>query len=308
MMNEYNDRNQKQRLTYDADKVEFAAVISSSAVVDQGTYSERIAGSLDDYEADDKTVHSNWQGNDRALDDFVGGIHEEIKRRCDCMGDAYPFEFKENTLNYRGEKQGFYEFLLLISNASNLTAGENKCLPRLFERSTAKIIATYFGEYAQSFHTGSPRESGESFQDAMKHISQQTGEFCWGPEGGYDPAKVKDEGLDFVIWLKHADKRQLGQLFILGQCACGNNWNSKWDELQIKKLEKWFHPMTVIPPVRAFATPHHVSDVVLKEASRAAGLFFDRARLTMILHSAGNGIFDENTQNKMQKIISRCFK
>ncbi len=293
----------EQNLSYDADQTEFESLRYGSAIVDNGAYNERVASALDDYATQDGQDRPTWHEEDLTLDSFVGGIHEEIKRRVSLMGDAYPFKLDKNTLYYEERNKGFYEFLLAICNVNNFK-GKHKHLPRLFERTTTKLIATYLGRYAQSLHTGFPRDSenGLNFQEAMQEVGKCSGEFRWEPEDSLDPSSKKDEGVDFVIWLKHADKRTFGQIFILGQCACGNNWDSKWSELQVNKIEKWFHPMTIIPPVRAFATPYHVTDSALKEASREAGLFFDRARLTMILDQAGDEIFDEQIQNCMRDL------
>ncbi len=295
---------QLQKLSYDADQVEFESMKFGEAVVDRGAYDERVAGALDDYLPEYGENSPQWSEEDLILDGSVGGIHEEIDRRIKLMKDSYPFELNQNNLEHRKTEKGFYEFLLSTSNMGRFS-GEYKNLPRLFERTTAKIIAAYFGAYAESFHIGFPRDSasGISFQDAMKMVEERTGEFIWRSEDNLNPAKTKDEGCDFIVWLKHVDQRRLGQLFILGQCACGNNWDSKLNELQVNKFAKWFHPMTHICPVRAFATPYHVTDATLKEASRGAGLFFDRARLTMILDRAGDNVFDETTRMEMKALI-----
>ena len=301
----YLRRHKEQRLTQDADEVEIESIKLGSTTIDIGSCNERIAGSLDDYK--DPNISQRPEEDDVALDSFVGSIQEEIKRRIKLLGDFYPFSLDKNNLRYKNNRSQFYEFLLLICHAENFY-GNNKDLPRLFERITAKIIATYFGEYADSFHTGSPRDGGTSFQTIMKQINKSTEEFQWKPERNIDSSYVKDESCDFVVCLRHVDKRKLAQLFILGQCACGNDWESKWNELNIKKIEKWFNPMTIVKPVKAFATPYHVTDSLLKEASREAGLFFDRARLTIILQQSKNKVIDNDMEKCINEFIDKNFK
>lgn len=303
----YNDRRQKQCLTYNADQTELESIKSGSTVIDVGSYNERTADALDAYKEQDERDEiaiSTWQREDLALDNAIGGIHKEIDRRDKMMGHAYPFALKENTLQYRGEKRGLYEFLLSISGAQD--HGETNIeSSRLFERVTAKIAAAHLGAHARSFHMGSPRDDRSSFKDAMQQLSKISGEFTWQPEEGHDSKRVKDEGCDFVVWLEHADKRQLGQLFILGQCACGNNWETKWNDLQLCEIKKWCR-LPLVLPVRAFSTPHHVVDDMLREAHRTAGLFFDRARLTMVLASCGDGIFDSQMRENMDTLTRRA--
>lgn len=307
-INEYNNRHQKQRQTTDADMVEMKAMKFKSAIVDAGIYDNQVAGAMDDHAVSDsmkKSIPLELE-NDIALDSSAGDIHEEIQRRIEIMGDIYPFMVKNNNLLYKKGESVFYEFLLICSTDKN-----NKDLPRLFERVTAKIVTVYFGDYAKSSHTGFPRDKinnkSVSFQEAMKQVNECTGEFKWSPEEGLDSANANDEGCDFVVWLKHADNRQIGQLFILGQCACGNDWKAKWSDLSIPKFQKWFNTMSIVPPVKAFATPHHVVDGLLKEASRQAGMFFDRARLTMILAHSGNDILGKPMQSKIHDLLEENF-
>jgi hypothetical protein len=156
--------------------------------------------------------------------------------------------------------------------------------PRSFERVTALLLKTYFGDGTEAQHTGAPRdaESGVTFKDAMEHLNRRSGEWVWGPEPGLpdEPTVVGDEGLDFVVWKDSLDERR-GHLFILAQCACGNDWETKLDELNVQRLSKWFKPLSYVTPVRAFVTPHHLSRGHMREAQRLGGLVFDRTRLTL---------------------------
>lgn len=115
-----------------------------------------------------------------------------------------------------------------------------------------------------------------------------------------DPTHVKDEGCDFVVWLDASDGRKSGQLFVLGQCACGNNWQDKWGDLKVEALQRWFNPLSLVPPVRSLATPRHVADELLREASREAGIVFDRSRL--VLAAADQDVLDSETATAMERL------
>ena len=138
-------------------------------------------------------------------------------------------------------------------------------------------------------------------------MHEETGEWVWDPEDVLDPKDVRDGGCDFVVWLEPSDRRKIGHLFVLGQCACGNDWQDKLDDLKITKIGKWFHPLSTVPPVRSFATPRHVVDDMLREGSREAGLFFDRARLALVAESAGGDFFDAGTIAQMDGLIDLVF-
>ena len=298
---------QAQKYAEDADQVEFDAFRSGSASAASGVYDERVAGIQDDLAADAPNAqgYERWDRVDLIFDDSVGHIHEEIQRRADVLEDAYPFELRGSELVYAERPWKIYEFLLSVSLSPSLSSGEYVGLARMFERIAANLVASYLGRNARSMHMGFPRDDQLSFEGAARRLHERTGEWGWGPEDGLDPKHVKDEGCDFVVWLEPSDKRNIGQLFVLGQCACGNDWQDKLQDLNLEKIGKWFHPLSIVPPVRSFATPRHVVDDMLREGSREAGLFFDRARLALIARCAGSNFFDDDTTARMDGLIDQ---
>ena len=304
MPDSYTQRHVVQRWATNADQAEFFALKRGSANLDVGIYDDRVAGALDELEPDEGV--EPWQRDDLRKDTAVGHTQEEIERRIRLLQAAYPFRLDGGTLSHAGGNARLYEFLLCICNAP-LTSGAYVTLPRMFERVAARLVAAYFGARARSIHTGSPRDRsvGTSFREAMQTVSNETGEWTWGPNEGLpdDAQQQRDGGCDFVVWLQAADGRQIGQPFVLGQCACGNDWNTKHGDLDLAQLGRWLNPLSDVPPLRSFATPHHVTDVVLREASERNGLFFDRARLTMIAAQGGQFFFEPRIRDRMDKLI-----
>lgn len=302
----YSLRHQAQRSASDADQAEFLALKSGSTVVDAGVYDERVAGAMDDFEARDVAVDEFWHSEDLKYDSAVGKIHEEVERRSLMMGTMYPFQLTGGTLAYVPSGNLFYEFFLATCNAGTITSGEYVWLPRVFERLSARLVAAFFGTDSRCIHTGAPRdeETGKSFRDAMVTVAEQTSEWRWGPDDGLPDEPVNgDGGCDFVVWPSPPDGRAIGQLFILGQCACGNDWQTKFNDLTIKKLQKWFNPLSVVDPVRCFTTPFHVTDSILKEASREGGFVFDRARLVGISQQLADDAIDPYLRVRMGHLI-----
>ena len=292
-----------QTSSADADQAEFFALRNGATAVDAGTYDDRLAGTLDDPETGEN--RERWHRDDLRSETATGRTQEEIERRAALLGPAYPFTLDQGTLAYAESGARVYEFFLCICN-TQLTQGEHKWLPRVFERVAARLVAAYFGAYAQSIHVGSPRDEaiGKSFYSAMATVAQRTGEWTWGPDEGLPAEHHRgDEGCDFVVCLDAGDRRKIGQLFVLGQCACGNDWPTKFRDLDLARLRKWFNPLSVVEPVRSFATPHHVDDVWLREASRESGLFFDRARLTSIASAAPQGVLEGGIEQRMRDLV-----
>ena len=290
----------------DADQAEFNAVKHGSTVVDSGIDDDKMAGAMDDFEIQESAPTARWIQDAVSYEGAAATLHDVVQRRAELMDRTYPFRYDQGTLIYEQSNNLVYEFLLAICNARSITQGAFVEFPRFFERLSAKLIAAYFGPDTQSIHTGFPRdpEIGRSFRDAMATVADRTGEWKWGPnEDLCDEPIHGDSGCDFVVWPPAADGRQIGQLFILGQCACGNNWPDKFEDLSIGEVGKWFNPLSDVKPVRSFATPFYVTDEMLPTASRRAGIVFDRVRLVSISNSASNEVIDEAMREKMSGLI-----
>lgn len=302
----YSSRQKELPRIKDADQAEKRAIALGSATVDSGLYDNRVADALDDYDPRlSESETDRWHRLDLTMDTAVGQAHEEVQRRVDLMGDAYPFVLLDGQLRYRPSRSGFYELCLAISLAEQITSGDNVRLPRLFERLSALLIQAYMGEDTGSVHIGSPRDAdiGTTFVEAGRCLQQLTREWIWGPEDDLpeDPKTTGDEGVDFVVWKAPVDGRA-GRLFIMGQCACGDNWIDKFGDVSINRFRKWFRPLGQVDPVRAFALPRHIGDGYLNEALKCAGLVFDRARLTVVAER----LADDSSYRVWSDSISAC--
>lgn len=289
MSDAYTSRRRDQRRIKDADQTELEAILHGTALVDQGVYDDRVADALDDFEPDAAGGGSDWQRQDLKIDSAVGQVHEEVERRVGLLREAYPFTLQGGLLTYCRSRSGFYEFCLAISLADQITSGKHVDLPRTFERLSAILVRRFLGESALSLHLGTPRDpgTGSRFGEAMRKAHNETKEWIWGPnpELPLDPSDSGDHGVDFVAWLSPPDGR-VGSLFVLGQCACGDDWTGKFGDVDLARFGKWFNPLSYVTPVRAFATPHHVSEGWLHEALQQAGLVFDRARFAILAEQA----------------------
>ena len=277
-----------QRISTNADQTEYNAVIRTTSVVDAGTFDDRIADAADDFDPNVAEGRiEGWNQDDLTVDSLVGETQTEIERRMEMLGNAYPFALDANRLSYSPSHTGCYEFCLAISTAQSITQGEFVALPRQFERTTGVLLREYMGWQSHALHTGWPRDEavGVRFRTAMTVLNERCGEWPWRPEGRLpddpDPRHVKDEGVDIIVWKDGLDKR-MGHLFLLCQCSCGNDWNTKLNELNLSRFSQWFGAPSRVPPVRSFATPFVLSDGNMVDAQLEAGMVFDRVRLTLI--------------------------
>lgn len=293
VMLNYKKRNLLQKLSTDADQVEIQAARLGSATIETGLQDEYIANAMDDFGAD--VDGPEWVEKDLANDDGAGGILSEILRRINTLGECYPFKLEENCLTYKPDHPNItYKFCLTICESKSLTKKPYTLLPRAFEQLSKELTKYQLGPFANAMHTGWPRqdENPVAFRRLAEELHANTGEWHWQPQAGLDDNdtnRIKDEGLDFIVWLKSPDNRP-GQLFITGQCACGNDWSTKFHDISIKRLSKWFHPATWVKPVKAFCTPYALVDGYLMEASQEAGLVFDRFRLAKLAETYENSL------------------
>lgn len=284
----FRNRHQAQRSARRADNVELASIREVSVTIDSGIRDDQLAGAIsyEEHHAEPVERESAVE-RDLAHDTLVGEVQDELRRRARLLGDAYPFCIDDGTLRYGRSPSRVYEFFL--ASAYGTTEGVDGWveLPRLFERFAAELVSVFFGDHATAYHVGSPRRNGASFKEAWNRVDEVAGEWCWRPERHLPAAgpATGDEGCDYLIHVAIPGDRPIGQLFALGQCACGDNWENKLSELDTKRLRKWFSGDYLVPPVRTFATPFHVTDSLLRETSRTAGLLFDRARLTLLANS-----------------------
>lgn len=292
-------RHAEQRAIKNADQVEIKAIGAGLAVPDVGVADESIAGELADLDTADIEMEA-WNQQDVQMEDEVGSARDELVRRADIKGDAYPFELTGGTLIHRPSASGFYEYCVGIATTSqSIQSNPYTNLPRSFERAVGTVLRNHLGPRWESLHTGWPRDAGEPtrFDEMVRQISRVScdeREWLWSPKPGY-PAENSnggDGGVDFVIWRRTPDRR-IGQMYVVGQCACGNDWDTKFDDLKVEKLDPWMRPFLFVPPTRCFTTPFVLSEGNFQIAHEQAGWILDRVRLTMMVHElVGNPEID----------------
>ena len=296
----WESRRQDERTANNADQAEFAAVQRGSCNLEAGTFDERVAGVLDDYEVEDPLIQSprgqwNWARDDMALDNAASDIGVEVRRRQQVLGALYPFGTKGNRLVYKPSWTLVYEFCLAVSQAPSLSEGPLARLPVAFERLARDVLVIFLGPGAQGIRTGWPADEHEPrpprFKEVISGLNKMTGEWIWSPDLGMpddpDHKIVKDEGLDVVVWKEVHDDRP-GRVFLLGQCACGNDYATKFDDIDegLKRLSKWIRPLSCVTPVRVFTTPRHIpNDLDFADVNKRAGFALDRTRITLLAES-----------------------
>ncbi|QWF17725.1 hypothetical protein [Lysobacter capsici] len=307
---------QESRTAADADQVELAAIRGASSVVDQAAQDELVSGELDDdseiaaaeNRGGGENARTAWQERDLAQEEIVGAAAQEIRDRIQHLGSAYPFQFQGNKLAYTPSQTGFYEFCLATATAPTITADPFTSFPKYFERVVAVLVKIYFGPKKGALHTGWPRVPTTRFRQALAPMARNSKEWVWSPEEGLDEdppyTVVKDETVDFIVTANMMDARP-GNLYILGQCACGNNWDTKLQEPDLERIRKWFKPPWLVPPVKAFTTPFVFGAETIRETSRnSKAIVFDRVRLVLIAENLMPSRYQISVQRRLAPITN----
>lgn len=300
----WENRRQDNRTADNADQAEFSAMSYGRAALDEGTYDDRIAEAMDDFQTTDPIGAEEWSTNDLTIENAVGDLGLELVRRQKILGDAYPFRLSNGQLEYKGSRSLVYEFCLAISQSPGLSAGDFKRLPVAFERLMLDLTLRFLGEGSVGRRTGWPPEGDRppNFKALISSLHKETNEWHWNPDHGRpdDPPSqhVKDEGLDFVAWKEVPDTR-VGRLFVVGQCACGNDFETKLHDIDkgLVKLGYWIKPVCYATPIRAFCTPRHIpNDVYFASINQEAGLTFDRTRITLLAEKHADDVKSAATE------------
>ena len=292
-VSEWQTRRHDDRIATDADQAEVVAVRYGSCNLEAGIFDDRIADALDDYEVEDpKGEVPRWASEDSKVESATSAVGLEVTRRGNLLGDRYPFILEGSRIAYRRTQTLVYELCLAISRARSLSQGDYARLPIAFERLVRDVLICFLGPGAQGFRTGWPGDAREGrparFKELIGRVAELTGEWHWAPEHGLPddppPTDVKDEGLDVVVWKAIPDSRA-GKLFLLGQCACGGAYETKFHDIDASfaKLKKWINPMSWAAPVRVFSTPRHIANEKhFEQVNKQAGFTLDRVRLTLL--------------------------
>jgi hypothetical protein len=291
--------NEAARHTYladydNADQAEWQAVLHGQAHVSGGTHDDSMAQTELDHAgvAPEQALHLEVEQADEALQ---GAVLEVITERQALLGINYPFELEGNSLVLRAGVDGdnVYLGLLAITAMPSLNKSPYNDAPIAFEHLSLLAARFYLGTNAKGWRFGWPREGDEKaltrMQAAISHLKALAGDhpndWHWRPAPSSNTAQrisqIKDCGLDVVAWVPWPDGGP-GQLHLLGQCACGEDWKQKLDDLSIKRLNHWMK-LPEPEPLRAFFTPRHMPLPFFEEVSRDAGLTFDRVRMVQAI-------------------------
>lgn len=238
-------------------------------------YSEAEGSAVDVVSAEDTDLYEA-----SAEDTFI-----EISDRLSACGEsAYPFLVTGEALTIRADTNAsVYTFLLLLSKYGPDAGPKKNEGAKLFEDVCAHAVLTFLGgekNLAEAHVFGFPRRVNHTgFSTALDALCGNLKEGDGCKNRPTTPEK-KDANLDVVGWKSFRDQKK-GRLIVFGQCATGNNWQSKRSELIQPGdwCSLWMKDRPAVLPIRAFFVPHHIDSKDWYETCVTGGLLFDRCRI-----------------------------
>ena len=223
-------------------------------------------------------------GSHERSERLISQVVREFERRESNAGNGYPFRCDGVFLELRSDVTRWnpYVFCLMVCDRDFWVSGDRS--PRIFEHVASAALGSYLQGNAVRF--GSPRDTLPSdIEEALRELSCLTGDPLT-VDGFPRESTDKDLNLDVVGWRDFTDY-QASKILVYMQCATGENWVGKRNELDLGTAGVWSHTMRwTVPPVKALAIPYVVNPVDEWKRVTPGLLFFDRLRICSLLSTS----------------------
>ncbi len=235
----------------------------------------------------------DFETEDVAAESLSRGVFQELEYRARAGECGYPFSVNVDggLLQTRADwdDQVAYVFCLCLSYYTADDDLPDKARARRMFEHVAREAARAFVQ-GEALRFGSPRQSGIAgdveelpvpFEEAIDEVCKRIGEgagFC--SDEFPEPRSDKDGGVDIVAWRDFPDEAP-GKLLVVGNCASGNDWGLKLNELNAKTFTDWFMSGPYSPVLRSFFTPHRFDTAHRHwtQHIRDGGILFERCRI-----------------------------
>ncbi len=211
-------------------------------------------------------------------------VFRELEERRVGAGDAYPFDIDGSVLKLNSGKNDrvAYMFCLCLSyfrwsTKRNWEITVNPWL--LFEELAASAAKEFINGSVYRFGTSrsGTRKAMTGFKNTINELTTLVGE----GESFRNQTTLdkKDDKVDLVAWKDFADRKS-SKLIMFGQCAGGENFETKLSEVNPDAFWKqWMSLSAVSPHLRSFYIPHRIPQIKWDYQGRYGGIIFDRCRV-----------------------------
>ena len=220
---------------------------------------------------------------DDLYDGWATQVFANIETRIGIFGESYPFEFEKKSVRIRSglsTRQQMYLMLLMCSNLPyfrDFTA----VLTSDFEHVSFEALRNFLPDFAIVRQLGKNSDYKGTAQQKILAIAEELNVKV----NEHELEKVEgnqERGLDVIGWIPFLD-RYANILCILGQCACGKDWNTKLSES--RRFEFSYFALQKFYPIHAMFIPRslfHNKDFFQSDEI-SGSLVFDRGRILSLI-------------------------
>ncbi len=216
----------------------------------------------------------------------------EITQRATAAGNAYPFTLSGNLITARPNAQIDHEpyvFMLCLSYFGWTAKKNSTYKPRRWFEELSQIAANAYLPGESALLSPPRKVLPASFRGAIDRLCVLAKE-----GGGWKPQPIgwnrkgvglapQDDAVDVIAW-RHFPDQLPGKLLLFAQCASGDNWTTKLNELQpIPFCSQWMRDPPPSMVLKAMFIPHRVSRERWDYSTRQAGILFDRTRIANLI-------------------------
>jgi hypothetical protein len=179
-----------------------------------------------------------------------------LRARAEFYADGYPFEVSEDSLEIRtvalDDNRLAYAFLLAAANLAAFANTDRHRLTGGFERASQYALAGLLpdGSAISVFGTSSREDERYGQTRLIERLEKLAEDLATqltneGRDHGTRPRISGDGGLDLVGWPELTGPPKRLPVYF-GQCACGNEWESK--PLEVAQIT-WDHRLAPVSPI-----------------------------------------------------------
>lgn len=221
-------------------------------------------------------------------DIIVSDVLRQFAFRLGAFGRAYPFKYNDGILELKNTISAPHSLYIFLLISSNLAAFKSKGLLQtcagLFEEVCADAMRGFLHSSALVKRFGSSSDDrrkyfGTRFNDAIKVLGKDI-RVAMGAYHNEAGARGGDGGLDVVGSAQFPDADTgHSTLVVFGQCATGEDWQSKIYESSADKWRRWFDFMH--PPSNLIFIPrcYRDSNGTWPDSKSYSAILVDRVRI-----------------------------
>ena len=236
-------------------------------------------------------------------------VMSEIEQREQAVGEAYPFILENSrVLQAKDNWQECiaYVFCLCLSYFGWKPKRGAKVNPwYLFEELACVAAKQYFCGDVIRFGSRFNRATSSAFSGAIDDLCRRVGEGI-----GFRRQSTRnrqDDHVDLVAWKEFRDRKP-SKLIIFGQCAAGDNWETKLSEMNPAAFcGQWMIEPPVSPLIRSFYIPFRIPRDDWQRIGRYTGVLFDRCRVAHWAYRANAEILGNHSYRQWAQSVLPAF-